>query len=92
MALSCFVILKIKNQYALRFEEFEVKDFDATVGDNNNEYGKSITLSYRYKLNKRSFIHSEYNWVNSSKPARWYIKQNIDLIENQLQLAFRHYF
>lgn len=87
-----FRYLQNKNQYALRFEEFAVKDFDATVGDNNNEYGKSITLSYRYKLNKRSFIHSEYNWVNSSKPARWYIKQDIDLIENQLQLAFRHYF
>jgi len=84
--------LQNKNQYALRAEEFSVTDFDSTVGDNNNEYGKSITLSYRYRLSKRSFIHTEYNWINSSRPARWYLKQDIDLIEQQVQLAFRHYF
>jgi len=84
--------LQNKNQYALRAEEFSVTDFDSTVGDNNNEYGKSITLSYRYRLSKRSYIHTEYNWINSSRPARWYLKQDIDLIEQQVQLAFRHYF
>jgi len=84
--------LQNKNQYTFRAEEFSVTDFDSTVGDNNNEYGKSITLSYRYRLTKRSYIHTEYNWINSSRPARWYLKQDIDLIEQQLQLAFRHYF
>lgn len=92
---SGFVMIRYlqnNNQYALRLEEFEVKDYDSTVGDNNNEYGKSITLSYRYKLNKRSFIHTEYNWIDSSRPSRWYLKQDINLIEYQYQLAFRHYF
>ncbi|PAJ76170.1 hypothetical protein CJF42_01445 [Pseudoalteromonas sp. NBT06-2] len=92
---SGFIMLRFqqnKHQYAIRVEEFEVKDFDSTVGDNNNEYGKGITLSYRYKLNKRSFIHSEFNWLNSSRPARWYLKQDVNLTEQQFQLAFRHYF
>ena len=84
--------LKQDNQLTFRAEEFSVSDLDSTAGDNNNEYGKSLTLSYRYKLNKISFIQSEFNWINSSRPSRWYLKQDVDLIERQFQLAFRHYF
>jgi len=92
---SAFIMLRYldgHNQYAIRIEEFEVKDFDSTLGDNNQEYGKGFTASYRYRLNKTSFIHTEYNWINSSRPSRWYLQQDVNLIERQFQFAFRHYF
>ncbi|PCI63603.1 MAG: hypothetical protein COB35_00760 [Gammaproteobacteria bacterium] len=92
---SAFIMLRKywqKHQIALRIEEFSVDDLDNTWGDNNQEYGKGLTLSYRYRLSKNNFIQSEYNWLQSNRPARWYVKQPIDLIERQLQLAFRVYF
>jgi hypothetical protein len=87
-----FRYLQNKSQYALRLEEFEVKDLDSTLGDNNQEYGKSITLSYRYRLTKGCFVQIEYNWINSLRPSRVYLKQKEKFIEQQVQFAFKHYF
>ncbi|SFB99536.1 hypothetical protein [Pseudoalteromonas denitrificans] len=81
-----------EHQIAMRAEEFNVTDLDSTWGDNNQEYGKGLSLSYRYKLNKRSFIQTELNWLQSKRPSRWYLKQEINLTEHQFQVAFRHYF
>ncbi|MBL4910687.1 MAG: hypothetical protein JKX78_11840 [Alteromonadaceae bacterium] len=92
---NAFIMLRKhwqQHQIALRMEEFSLDDLDNTWGDNNNEYGRGLTLSYRYRLSKHSFIQSEYNWLQTNRPARWYVKQPIKLIERQLQLAFRVYF
>ncbi len=81
-----------KHHIALRAEEFSISDLDSTWGDNNQEYGKGLTVSYRYRLNKTSFIHTEYNWLQSIKPARYYLHQDVRLIERQYQIAFRRFF
>jgi len=81
-----------QQQLVFRAEEYSVDDLDNTWGDHNQEYGKAFTLSYRYRLTKHSYIQSEYNWLQSNRLARWYINQPVDLIERQLQLAFRTYF
>ena len=80
-----------KHHVALRIEKFSVDDLDQTVGDNNNESGKAFTLSYRYQLSKQSFIQTEYNWLDSTRASRYYLWQPINLIEKQIQLAYRYY-
>jgi hypothetical protein len=92
---SAFFMLRKYWQYhhlALRIEEFSIDDNDTTLGDNNKEYGKVLTLSYRYKLTRSSFIHSEYNWLESTRPSRSYVWQPTMLTEQQFQIAYRHYF
>ena len=90
-----FVMIKqrwLQHQIALKVEEFSMEDLDKTWGDNNQEYGKGITLSYRYRLTKHAFIQTEYNWLQSNRPSRLYTQQPLELIERQLQLALRYYF
>ncbi|EAR61175.1 hypothetical protein [Neptuniibacter caesariensis] len=75
-----------------RLEEFSVTDLDQTPGDNNDEYGKAFTLSYRYRLDKQWFLLSELNWIDSNRAARAYSNENTRKIEQQLQMALRYYF
>lgn len=75
-----------------RLEEFSVTDLDNTVGDNNNEYGKAITLTYRYRMARQWFILGEYSWINSDRAARIYTGDDSQQIERQLQAAVRYYF
>lgn len=81
-----------KSQIAVRAELFDVDDKDSLPGDNNNENGKSLTLSYRHQLSRQSFVFTEYNWVSSNRPARMYAWQPESLIERQYQLGYRFYF
>ena len=81
-----------KHHIALRAERFNVDDLDDTWGDNNYESGDAVTLAYRYKLSRQSFLMTEYNWVQSNRPSRYYVHQPVDLIEKQVQFAYRYYF
>lgn len=81
-----------KHRSAIRVEGFNVTDKDTTWGDNNNETGRALTLSYRYALKKNLFLHSEYSWIESKRPARTYNNQSLKLIERQLQFGLRYYF
>ncbi len=92
---NTFVILRHfwnKHHIALRFEDFSVTDRDLTWGDNNNENGQAWALAYRYKFKRNQFIITEFNWIDSTRPARWYVGQQQDKIERQLQLGYRIYF
>lgn len=75
-----------------RLEEFQVWDNDPTTGDNNTEYGTSQTLSYRYRISKQWFMLTEYNRINSRRPARMYIGEQPEQLEQQLQFGLRYYF
>lgn len=81
-----------KHRATLRLEEFSVTDNDQTIGDNNNEYGKSATANYTYRYSKPLLLSVEYNWINSHRPARMYTQQNVNLVERQWQLAARYFF
>ncbi|WP_241238800.1 hypothetical protein [Colwellia sp. Arc7-635] len=81
-----------KHRMTIRLEEFSITDNDLTVGDNNNEYGKSATLNYTYRFSKPLFLSVEYNWIDSNRAARMYTNQAIDLTERQWQLAARYFF
>lgn len=92
---SAFVLITHKNKshrYTVRMEEFSVTDNDTTPDDDNNEYGKSATLSYQYRFNRHLFLQAEYNWLDSTRPARAYAKQDIQLTEQQYQLAAKYYW
>lgn len=75
-----------------RIEAFSVTDHDDIVSDNNNEDGHAVTLSYGYRVNKNLFLHAEYNWLDSERPARINHQQPNELTEKQLQLAVRYLF
>ena len=81
-----------KHQILGRVEEFSVTDNDTTAGDNNSEVGKGVTLSYRYQLDRRTFLFSEYNWIDSKRGARMYQGLSLRQIERQWLLAARYYF
>ena len=81
-----------KHRATLRLEEFSVTDNDQTIGDNNNEYGKSATINYTYRYSKPWLLSVEYNWINSQRQARMYVGQPVKLIERQWQLAARYFF
>lgn len=81
-----------KHRFTLRLEEFSVNDNDKTIGDNNNEYGKSATSNYTYRYSKPLLLSVEYNWINSQRSARMYVGQPVQLVERQWQLAARYFF
>lgn len=92
---SAFIMLnhRIKSHhFAVRVEHFAVDDLDTTYGDNNEESGKAVTLSYRYQLSSSNFIMTEFNWIDSERPSREYENNNTNLVERQFQLAYRYYF
>lgn len=81
-----------KHKFTLRLEEFSVADKDNFAFDNNEEYGKSGTLNYTYRLNKSWFISTEYSLIKSERFARIYAQEQTSLTEQQLQLAARYFF
>ena len=81
-----------KHRVTLRLEEFSITDNDQTVGDNNNEYGKSATANYTYRYSKPWLLSVEYNWINSHRPARMYTNQAVNIVERQWQFSARYFF
>jgi hypothetical protein len=81
-----------KHRLSLRVEDFSVTDNDLTPEDNNNEDGQSLTLAYQYQLDRPWFIQFEYNAVDSTRPARAYLNESVELLEQQWQLSSRYFF
>ncbi len=80
------------HRLSLRLEDFAVEDRDLTPGDNNNEDGQAYTLSYSYRMKKGWYLQLEYNRIDSARPARSYLGDPIDLVEQQWQFASRYFF
>lgn len=92
---SAYIALSKKiNQHKItvRIEEFSMTDNDSHIVDNNNEYGKSLTTNYTYRLSRPWFLSAEYSWLKSARPARAYSHAAVKLTEQQLQLAARYFF
>ncbi|WP_421974765.1 hypothetical protein [Pseudoalteromonas sp. SSM20] len=92
---NAFVMLRhfwSNHHIAARFEHFNVDDLDDLWGDNNNEQGNAFSFAYRYKLSKQSFLLTEFNYIDSHRPSRWYLSQAIDKKETQYQIGYRYYF
>ena len=81
-----------KHKSTIRVERFSVTDNDDTEGDNNNEDGIALTVNHTYRLTRNWFLAAEVNIIDSTRPARAYEEQEIDLIEKQLQLSARYFF
>ncbi len=81
-----------KKRLNARVEEFSVTDRDTTPLDNNNEYGKALTLSYRYQLARQWFMLGELSWLDSHRPARMYQGIAVDQVERLSLLGVRYYF
>jgi hypothetical protein len=80
------------HRLSLRVEDFSVTDVDLTPGDNNNESGQALTLSYQYQLSRPWFLQLEYNLIDSQRMARSYQGLDVELLEQQWQLASRYFF
>jgi len=92
---NAFLLLTKKWQnYRLsgRIEKFEVKDLDGIYGDNNDEIGDAITISFAYQMTRNLFLHLEYNRIDSERPSRLYHELDNSKIESQWQLGGRLYF
>lgn len=92
---SIFVMMSKKlNQHRIsaRIETFSVTDNDELSFDDNNEDGDAVTLNYNYRVNEHTYVSTEYNWINSSRPSRAVNNEAEKLIERQLQLSLRYYF
>ena len=81
-----------KHRFTGRIESFGIEDNDTTYGDNNDEHGTALTLSYQYRLSKGWFLGSEFNVVDSYRLSRWYAGEPRKLKEQQLQLSARYFF
>ena len=81
-----------KHKTTIRLEDFSVTDNDNTLGDNNNEEGQALAFNYSYRLSRHWFLSTEFNVIDSHRPARYYTHQPIDLIEKQLQFSARYFF
>lgn len=87
------MVYKHKQQkISVRLEEFSVTDNDTTPDDDNNEYGKSATLSYQYRFSKGLYLQTELNWLDTNRPAREYASQPVNLIERQIQVSAKYYW
>lgn len=75
-----------------RIEEFSVDDRDGMAVDDNNEYGRGVTLGYGYRLSRHWFLQGEYTWLQSDRPSRQRHGLAPALRERQAQLALRYYF
>jgi hypothetical protein len=81
-----------RHRLTARFEDFSVTDKDSTPYDDNNEQGHSITLGYQYQIERPWFLHLEYNYLDTTRSARVYLGESVDLQEQQVQLATRYFF
>ncbi|WP_282110828.1 hypothetical protein [Shewanella algicola] len=81
-----------QHRVSLRVEDFSVTDNDDTPEDDNNEDGQSFTIAYQYQLDRPWFMQFEYNVIDSTRPARKYLNQPIDLVEQQWQVSSRYFF
>lgn len=75
-----------------RIEEFSVDDRDGMAVDDNNEYGRGVTLGYGYRLSRHWFLQGEYTWLQSDRPSRRQHGLPVALGERQAQLALRYFF
>ena len=81
-----------KHKSTLRAEQFSVTDHDQTEGDDNNEEGYALTLNHTYRLSQHWFLAAEATLIDSSRAARVYEEQAVDLVERQYQASARYFF
>ncbi|MBT0587051.1 hypothetical protein [Alteromonas oceanisediminis] len=81
-----------QHQVAIRLEKFKVEDLDEIVGDNNDEQGRALSISYRYKINRNVFLLAEYSVIHSDRWSRTYNELPSKLTEQQYQIGTRYYF
>lgn len=79
------------HRFSIRYEQFGVKDLEATAGDDNNSRGSAWTLAYIYGLADLHSIGLEYINVESRRAGNDGLGSS-DPDDNLLQLSTRLYF
>ncbi len=80
------------HRFSVRYEQFNNEDFDGIWGDNNDDQGDAVTLSYHYHLGGGAYLMFEYNQIDSIRPAQRYQSLAINQSESQWHSALRYYF
>jgi hypothetical protein len=90
---SHFVLLTKKHQrqrWSLRFDDFEMTDFDATPIDDNSESGDAWTVAWRYEADQAWSIGLEWRALDVTRPAFAYFGNAIDADEEVLSFDVRY--
>ena len=61
-----------RHRFALRYDWFDVKDFDDTPQDNNDESGRGVTLSYRWQFSDQWQLLAEWMQNKTRRPGWMY--------------------
>lgn len=80
------------HRFSVRYEQFNNEDFDNIPGDNNDDQGDAITLSYHYNLGGGTYLMFEFNQIDSQRPAQTYQSLSVNQKESQLNAGIRYYF
>ncbi len=88
-----FVLDQKQHRLSLRYDNFNVADKDANPFDPNTSNGDSITLSWRYLINKSISAGIEYSHLNSTNINRtlwtnWQANQT----QNSLSATVQYHF
>ena len=92
---NSFLLATYRNnahRFTIRGERFSNDEFDEVPGDNNDEEGYGLTLSYQYQLTKGLFLATEVNRIWSTRPSRSYLSEPVDKTESEWHLGLRYFF
>lgn len=76
-----------KHRFSLRYDNFEVEQYDQTPDDNNPEDGLAWTASYRYALSDKVSFAAEWLSIKSHHCGWVYYDIDPNATERQLQLS-----
>lgn len=81
-----------RHRISLRRDWFDVDDTSFVARDNNNEVGSAWTAALSFRLDKQSFLMTEFLRVTSNRPGREDIGFEPEQTQNQIQVSYRRRF
>lgn len=81
-----------EHRVSLRRDWFDVDDESFVARDNNNEVGSAWTAAISFRLDKQSFLMTEFLRVTSDRPARADLWFEPEQTQNQIQVSYRRRF
>lgn len=90
---SSFLLLTRKHQrhrWSMRFDDFDMSDYDTTPIDDNSESGDALTVAWRFEPDRDWSIGLEWRMLDVTRPAFAYFGNPIDAEETQLSIDVRY--
>jgi hypothetical protein len=81
-----------RHRVSVRYDRFDVSDYDTVPLDDNSEYGHAWTLAYQYEAATHASLAVEWLQIESYREAWTYFGLAEDQTERQLQVSVRLHF